>query len=64
MSGPRYDRVLASAALALMLAVPLRAVAQDSGAMDAGKVNAGKVDGGKSAALVFRHKHLNPKLAS
>jgi len=32
MSGPRYERVLASTALALMLAAPIGAAAQDAGA--------------------------------
>ena len=32
MSGPRYERVLASTALALMLAAPIGATAQDAGA--------------------------------
>jgi murein L,D-transpeptidase YcbB/YkuD len=56
MSGPRHDRILASTALALILAVPLGAVAQDSGKVDAGMVETGQietaqVDTGKLAAV-------------
>jgi L,D-transpeptidase YcbB len=51
MSGLRYDRILASTALALMLAAPLGAVAQDTGKQDTGKVDTGKLDTGKLAAV-------------
>jgi hypothetical protein len=40
MCGPRYDRILASTALALMLAAPLGAFAQDSNKQDSNKLAA------------------------
>src|ERR1700730_2583839 len=51
MRARRYDRILAGAALALMLALPLRALAQDAGTTDAVKVQRGKADSSGPAAV-------------
>jgi L,D-transpeptidase YcbB len=51
MRARRYDRILAGAALALMLALPLRALAQDAGTTDAVKVQRGEADSGGPAAV-------------